>query len=161
MALRAGHRRTAEVAPRGQRRGQSEQTRQRVRAEDRRVQRALEEARKHQAYIEAVAFLGGDPAGVELSLPPSMWVKDGQCEVVAPRESEKPTGPSLPRLSTEEAVAKQKQWSLGNARKLLKDGYSLSNVMARTGHPLEMLDDVVDPDDPLYYMAVLSMKKRM
>lgn len=61
--------------------------------------------------------------------------------------------PELPQLSDAERARKQVTWPLSEARRLLRDGYSLACVMEKTGQPLALLDDLVGSDDPHFNEA--------
>lgn len=127
----------------------------RQRLESTRVQKALTEAREHQAQLEARIKLEQAQAAVtEFYKRP---------EVVSPkpvaerREAESATALIQKRIELQSEFELQKarekkrsQWSLGQARSMYRQGYTLEHCIEMTGWDAEWFDGALEVQQIAY-----------
>ncbi len=101
---------------------------QRARSQDRRVQGGLEAARASQAALEA---------RIAAERVEASRLEDERIQRLAVDRQ------LAAKRRAAEAEEKRQRWNLGEARDLVRQGYSVEHTVARTGWPAEMLADVV------------------
>jgi hypothetical protein len=101
--------------------------RQRARALDKRVQRAAAEVQQDQAALEArMAAEMAEAERIDQARIASLGLERRLAA----------------RKRAVEDAAKRETWNLGQARDLVRQGYSIEGTIARTGWPRQMLADV-------------------
>ncbi len=114
------------------------QRRQRARANDTRVQGALGRTREEQDALDALM--------IEQQAEADRLDAEREIERAAQAIRDQQQKAHERRLAQEkarvEAAKKRELWTLGQARDLIRQGYSIEGTMARTGYAREDLDDV-------------------
>jgi sulfite reductase beta subunit-like hemoprotein len=115
------------------------------RAKDRRVQESLSEVRDQQRRLEA-RIRAEQAQAAELDRRRHDAGVRAAREQLAANGVETVTEETLHAIGLEklkENIEKRALWPLGDARNLVRQGYSVEGTMARTGWPAEMLADVI------------------
>lgn len=107
---------------------------ERVRGSSKRVRGALAEARENEAAL-AARMAAEEAATAHLPVP--VFTKPVQ----QPELRVERRAFTRPSADPEPDPAKRAQWALGDARQLVRDGYSVRQAIRMTGYPRAMLED--------------------